>query len=128
LLSLVPGGSEPTGDVVVFPILHGTNGEDGTMQGLLELAGVAYVGPNHLGSAIGMDKVVAKKLAVAAGVPVVPWVDFRQAQWDREREALTNRCLEELKFPMFVKPVNCGSSVGITKVKRAEDLPAAIDE
>lgn len=127
LLSLVPHGLSSSENTVIIPILHGTNGEDGTMQGMLELAGVAYVGANHLASAIGMDKVVSKKLVAAAGVPVVPWVDFRRGQWQSGRDELTQRCLDHLKFPMFVKPVNCGSSVGITKVTEASKLAAAID-
>jgi len=112
-------------DDVVFPVLHGTYGEDGTVQGLLELADVAYVGAGHLGSAIGMDKEVAKRLLAQAGLPVVPWRLVTAAGLRRDlRSALVDA--GELGIPCFVKPANAGSSVGVTKVKRAEDLEAAL--
>ncbi len=113
-------------DDVVFPVLHGTYGEDGTVQGLLELADIAYVGPGPLGSAIGMDKDVSKRLLEQAGIPVVPWrvVTAHAMKQDAAR------CLAlagELGFPAFVKPANAGSSVGVSKVKRAagSSLPCA---
>lgn len=114
--------------VVVFPVIHGTNGEDGTMQGLLELADVAYVGPDVLGSAVGMDKVVAKKLVQQAGLPVVPYVELRAFQWAEQREQLLQRIQVELGFPVFVKPARQGSSVGVSKVKESGALAAAIAE
>ena len=114
--------------LVVFPVLHGTYGEDGTMQGMLELSDIAFVGPDSLGSSIGMDKVVSKKLVESAGVPVVPWVDFRAAKWKREKKVIMKDCLERLSFPMFVKPARLGSSVGVSKVKQLEDLEGAVDD
>ncbi|HEY0708226.1 MAG TPA: D-alanine--D-alanine ligase family protein [Polyangia bacterium] len=111
-------------DDVVFPVLHGTYGEDGTVQGLLELADVAYVGPGHLGSAIGMDKDVAKRLLAQAGIPVVPWQLVTRATLAKRGEALLDE-VAKLGFPLFVKPANAGSSVGVSKVKdRAALLPA----
>lgn len=122
--------SDPTrpllgSDDVVFPVLHGTYGEDGTVQGLLELADVAYVGPGHLGSAVGMDKDVAKRLLAQAGIPVVPWrvVTAHTMKGD------PGRCLAvaaELGFPAFVKPANAGSSVGVSKVKTPGELEPAL--
>ena len=108
---------------VVFPLLHGPFGEDGTIQGLLELAGVPYVGPGVLASAAGMDKEFTKKLLAAEGLPVVPGVVLRPgnpgglAAADRER----------LGLPVFVKPARAGSSLGVTRVSRWADLPAAIE-
>ncbi|MBN2573222.1 MAG: D-alanine--D-alanine ligase [Deltaproteobacteria bacterium] len=112
-------------DDVVFPVLHGTYGEDGTVQGLLELADIAYVGSGHLGSAIGMDKDVAKRLLAQAGIPVVPWRLITAAAMKRDPE----RCLAlaaELGFPCFVKPANAGSSVGVNKAKSAAALGPAV--
>ncbi len=108
-------------DDVVFPVLHGTYGEDGTVQGLLELADVAYVGAGHLGSAIGMDKDVAKRLLQQAGIPVVPFRVVTASELRRSAEAALARA-SELGFPLFVKPANAGSSVGVSKVK----TPAAL--
>jgi D-alanine-D-alanine ligase len=111
-------------DDVVFPVLHGTYGEDGTVQGLLELADVAYVGSGHLGSGIGMDKHIAKRLLIEAGIPVVPYRLITAAELRRGPEACARRA-GELGFPLFVKPANAGSSVGVSKVKEpAALLPA----
>jgi D-alanine-D-alanine ligase len=112
-------------DDVVFPVLHGTYGEDGTVQGLLELADVAYVGAGTLGSAVGMDKDVAKRLLAQAGIPVVPWRLVRALELRRDSSAVTAR-VAELGFPLFIKPANAGSSVGVTKVKTPEALEAAL--
>jgi D-alanine-D-alanine ligase len=112
---------------VVFPVLHGPLGEDGTVQGLLELANVPYVGPGVMASAVGMDKVAMKVLFAAAGLPVAPWHGFVAADWALRRAAVRERCLA-LGLPLFVKPANLGSSVGISKVKTAETLDAAIEE
>jgi D-alanine-D-alanine ligase len=112
---------------VVFPVLHGPLGEDGTVQGLLELANVAYVGPGVMASAVGMDKVAMKVLFEARGLPVTPWYGFVAADWRRRRDEVVERALA-LGLPVFVKPANLGSSVGISKVKSGELLPAAIDE
>jgi D-alanine-D-alanine ligase len=110
---------------VVIPMLHGTYGEDGTIQGLLELMGVAYVGAGVLGSAVGMDKDVTKRLLRDAGIPIV---DYRLVTaHDFERDP--NGCLrkgDELGYPLFCKPANAGSSVGVARVHRAADLPAAV--
>jgi len=114
-------------DDVVFPVLHGTYGEDGTVQGLLELADIAYVGPGTLGSAVGMDKDVSKRLLAQAGIPVVPWRLVRAADFARDRPA-TLALASQLGFPVFVKPANAGSSVGVSKVKVAEALEPALRE
>jgi D-alanine-D-alanine ligase len=111
---------------VVFPIVHGPYGEDGTVQGLLELAGVAYVGAGVLGSAVGMDKAVMKSLFIERGLPIVPHVTMYRHEWDRDRPGISERAAQ-LGFPLFVKPANLGSSVGISKVKSAEGLPAAVE-
>jgi D-alanine-D-alanine ligase len=112
-------------DDVVFPVLHGTYGEDGTVQGLLELADVAYVGPGHLGSAIGMDKDVAKRLLAQAGIPVVPW-RLVTAHAMKKDVAGCLALASELGFPVFVKPANAGSSVGVSKVASAAELEPAL--
>jgi len=112
---------------VIFPVLHGPYGEDGTIQGLLELAGIAYVGCGVLASAVGMDKGMMKALFQAAGLTVAPWVIVRDVTWASDRAGLTRRIGEALTYPLFVKPANLGSSVGISKVKTPEDLPAAIE-
>jgi len=119
----------PAADVdVIFPIIHGSGGEDGSLQGLLEMAGVPYVGSGVLGSALQMDKEVTKRLLSAAGVPVVPWVCVRRAEVSGWSDASSQRVVAELGLPLFVKPANLGSSVGITRVARAEELPAALRE
>jgi D-alanine-D-alanine ligase len=110
---------------VVFPVLHGTYGEDGTVQGLLELADVAYVGAGHLGSAVGMDKDVTKRLLAHAGIPVVPWRVCTAAELHRDPDALRSK-VAGLGFPLFIKPANAGSSVGVTKVKSLEALLPAL--
>ncbi|MFN8625447.1 MAG: D-alanine--D-alanine ligase family protein [Candidatus Binatia bacterium] len=111
---------------VVFPVLHGPYGEDGTVQGLLELADIPYVGAGVLGSALGMDKDVQKRLLQSAGLPVVPFVTASARQWATAASA-TLALAATLGVPLFVKPANLGSSVGITKVKAVDDLPAAIE-
>jgi D-alanine-D-alanine ligase len=121
-----PGAAGPLGVDVVFPVLHGPMGEDGTVQGLFELAGVPYVGSGVLGSAVGMDKDVMKRLLRAANLPILPYAAVRSARWITERETVV-RELSELGAPLFVKPANLGSSVGVTKVSRVSDLPPAID-
>jgi D-alanine-D-alanine ligase len=112
---------------VVFPILHGPYGEDGTIQGMLELAGIPYVGAGVLASAVGMDKAVQKVLFEAAGLPVVPHEVVHEREWEEDREAVEARA-EGLGLPVFVKPSTLGSSVGIRKVKRLDDLASAIEE
>ncbi len=112
---------------VVFPVLHGPYGEDGTVQGLLELTGLPYVGAGVLGSAVGMDKVIMKTLFLAAGLPTPPFIYLRKRDWLASREQVAVRVAREIGFPCFVKPANLGSSVGITKVHRPEDLGGAVD-
>ena len=120
-------GERSLGDVdVVLPILHGRFGEDGTIQGLLELLGIPYAGGGVLMSAIGMNKNVTKRVLRSAGVPVVPWVAVTRADLARDR-ALWERRIRSLDLPVFVKPNEAGSSVGVTKVSRWEDLDAALD-
>ena len=114
--------------LVVFPVLHGTFGEDGSIQGMFDLAEVAYVGPDTLGSAVGMDKAISKRLAQAAGVPVVPWVETRKVFWEKHAEEILDEAVKELGFPMFVKPARLGSSVGINKVKDRAALKKACVE
>jgi D-alanine-D-alanine ligase len=111
---------------VVFPVLHGPYGEDGTVQGLLELANIAYVGPGVLASAAGMDKAVMKVLFIARGLPVCPWHGFVRPQWDRDRAGVLEQ-IGALGLPVFVKPANLGSSVGISKVKTRDELVPAIE-
>ncbi|HXF56473.1 MAG TPA: D-alanine--D-alanine ligase family protein [Actinomycetota bacterium] len=112
---------------VVFPLLHGPYGEDGTVQGMLELAGVPYVGSGVLASAVGMDKAVQKVLFVAAGLPVVPHLVVHEREWEEDREGVEARAAE-LGLPVFVKPATLGSSVGITKVKELHRLATAVEE
>lgn len=113
---------------VIFPVLHGTFGEDGTIQGLLELADVAYVGSGVLGSSAGMDKDVMKKLFRDAGLPIVKHVTVLRSQWESEPKKTRKLVESTLKYPVFVKPANLGSSVGISKVHDGSELPAAMDE
>ena len=128
--TLAIGGGEASGIDVVFPVLHGPMGEDGCVQGLLELAGVPYVGSGVLGSAVGMDKDVMKRLLREAELPIVPHVTVRRAAWDRERadwiEQVAGLAGAE-KLPIFVKPANLGSSVGVRKVTDRAGIEAAID-
>ncbi len=115
------------GDVdVVFPVLHGPRGEDGTVQGMLELVGVPYVGAGVLGSAVAMDKAMAKTILAQAGLPQVPWRTVARKDWEREPEAVTAGIAQLIGFPCFVKPANMGSSVGIAKVHDAGELPGAM--
>lgn len=112
---------------VVFPVLHGTFGEDGTIQGLLETLDLAYVGADVLGSAIGMDKEVTKRLASAMEIPVVPFLSFNSGLWSLKKDELRQDIEQKIKYPLFVKPANAGSSLGITKVKKPADLTDAIE-
>jgi len=112
---------------VVFPVLHGPYGEDGTIQGMLELAGVPYVGSGVLGSAVGMDKITMKKIFAHHGLPQVEWVGLTRKEWRDEPEAKIREIENSLGYPCFVKPANLGSSVGIEKAVDAEGLRAALD-
>jgi len=111
---------------VVFPVIHGTFGEDGTIQGLLDLAGLPFVGSGVLGSAIGMDKDVAKRLLQVAKIPVVPWITVLRHEWEANQEAIQKSIEESFSYPVFVKPATLGSSVGMTKVHGREELAPAI--
>ncbi|HTQ62734.1 MAG TPA: D-alanine--D-alanine ligase family protein, partial [Candidatus Solibacter sp.] len=111
---------------VVFPVMHGTFGEDGTIQGLLDLAGLPFVGAGVLGSAVAMDKDVAKKLLRAAKIPVVPWIAIRRDEWERHPAEVTAQIEKEFPYPVFVKPATLGSSVGMTKVHSREELAPAL--
>jgi D-alanine-D-alanine ligase len=113
---------------VIFPVLHGTFGEDGTIQGLLELADIAYVGAGVLGSAAGMDKDIMKSLFQAAGIPIVKHVTILRSAWDREPKKVYKQVESKLKYPVFVKPANLGSSVGISKAHDRKELGPAIKE
>ena len=124
-LALEPGGGLLGADAV-FPVLHGPFGEDGTVQGLLELLDVPYVGAGVLASALCMDKVVFKEVLAAAGVPQVGYAAVRQARWQTEPTAVRAE-LDALGLPLFVKPARLGSSVGIVKVTEADEIDAALE-
>lgn len=120
-------GAEAAKLDVVFPVLHGTFGEDGTVQGLFELADIAYVGSGVLGSAAGMDKDAMKRMFAASKLPMVKHVTLLRSQWKASPRKCIAQIEAELKYPLFVKPANLGSSVGISKVKEKKDLTAAMD-
>ena len=113
---------------VVFPVLHGTFGEDGTIQGLFELAGIAYVGSGVLGSSAGMDKDVMKRLFAQAGLPLTKHVTVLRSQWEGSPRKTIAQIEAALKYPLFVKPANLGSSVGISKAHDRKELGPALDE
>jgi D-alanine-D-alanine ligase len=123
----VLGPGRPFADIY-FPVLHGPFGEDGTIQGLLEMAGVPYVGAGVTGSALGMDKALAKSVLRDHGLPVVPFETVRESEWRKGPAAVLRRLRRALPLPLFVKPSNLGSSVGISKVAAWTGLPAALDE
>jgi D-alanine-D-alanine ligase len=127
-VKLLAQGSNPGAALdVIFPVLHGTFGEDGTIQGLFELAGVAYVGSGVLGSAAGMDKDVMKRLFAQAGLPIVKHVTLLRSEWEKSPRKAIAQIEAALKYPLFVKPANLGSSVGISKAHSRKELPAALD-
>ncbi len=111
---------------VVFPVLHGSYGEDGTIQGLLELAGIAYVGAGVLGSSAGMDKDVMKRLFAQARLPIVKHVTVLRADWEKSPRKTAALIESKLRYPVFVKPANAGSSVGISKVHNHAELKPAL--
>jgi D-alanine-D-alanine ligase len=113
---------------VALPVLHGTNGEDGTFQGFLDLIGIPYVGCNVLSSAIGMDKITAKMTLREAGLPTIDYVWFTDRQWSSDRDALISRIETELAYPVIVKPANLGSSVGISRARNREELIRAVGD
>jgi D-alanine-D-alanine ligase len=128
LMAPDPGQQGPGGRAVdvVFPVLHGTFGEDGTIQGLFELAGISYVGSGVLGSAAGMDKDVMKRLFRQAGLPMVRHVTLLRADWERQPKKAVAQIEKALDYPVFVKPANLGSSVGITKAHDRKELGPAL--
>jgi D-alanine-D-alanine ligase len=113
---------------VIFPVLHGTFGEDGTIQGLLELADIPYVGAGVLGSAAGMDKDIMKSLFIAAGIPIVKHVTILRSTWEKDPKKVQKLMESKLTYPVFVKPANLGSSVGISKAHNRKELGPAIEE
>lgn len=132
LIPLDRGAQNRTGGMgqrldVVFPVMHGTYGEDGTIQGLLDLAGLPFVGAGVLGSAIGMDKDVAKKLLQHAKIPVVPWVTVYRADWESDPKSVKKEIEKKFRYPVFVKPATLGSSVGMSKVHSRAELAPALD-
>jgi D-alanine-D-alanine ligase len=128
LVPLAPSAAHPIVSVdVAFPVLHGTFGEDGTVQGLLELAGLPYVGCGVLASAVGMDKDLQKRLFAEAGLPIVPFLAVKRSEWEGKRSKVIAAIRKKFKFPVFVKPATLGSSVGMTRVKTARELGGAID-
>lgn len=123
------GGGKPVGKLdVVIPVLHGSNGEDGIFEGVLETIGVPFAGCNTLSSANGMDKITMKMILQASGVPVVPYLWFTDKQWFGQREQLIGRIESELGYPVIVKPSNLGSSVGIGRAMNREQLIDRIDD
>jgi D-alanine-D-alanine ligase len=113
---------------VVFPVLHGPYGEDGTIQGLLELADMPYVGAGVVGSAVGMDKAIFKSVMVANKIPILPYVLVQRSDWESQPDQIIGKVEAALSYPMFVKPVNLGSSVGISKARDRDGLAASLNE
>lgn len=113
---------------VIFPVLHGPMGEDGTVQGLFELAGIPYVGAGVMSSSVAMDKSISKLLFMQAGIPQTSWLSLLRHQWQADPERITSDIEEQLGYPCFVKPANLGSSVGVSKVHGPDELEAAIAE
>ncbi len=112
---------------IFFPALHGPFGEDGTIQGLFEMANVPYTGCGVLASSVGMDKLTTKALLDEAGIPVIPYLGFNKHAWDQNADEVVHRVLTELELPVFIKPSNMGSSVGVSKVKKKDELKKAIE-
>jgi D-alanine-D-alanine ligase len=111
---------------VIFPVMHGTFGEDGTIQGMLDLAGLPYVGAGVLGSAVGMDKDVSKRLCQEAGIPVVPWLTVHRWLWEKDSQTIKGKIEKQLSYPVFIKPAALGSSVGMSKVRNDRELEPAM--
>ncbi len=121
------GPTSPHHFDVIMPILHGPHGEDGTLQGLLELSNIPYVGSGVIGSALGMDKELSRKLFQLEGIPVVPTLVVRKHEYFRDKNHFVNLLIEKLGLPLFVKPANMGSSVGVHKIKTKDEALAKID-
>lgn len=115
-------------DTIVFPVLHGPNGEDGTIQGFLETIQMPYVGAGVLASACGMDKIMTKYILHAAGIPQVPYVPVLKSEWKENPQKIFEHCEGSMLYPMFVKPANMGSSVGISKAQNRAELQEALEE
>ena len=113
---------------VVFPVLHGPFGEDGTIQGMLQMSGIPFVGAGTAGSAIGMDKVLMKEIFLQENLPAVDFMWFLRKSWIKNRSVIINAVEKEIGFPCFIKPANAGSSIGISKVKSKEDLDDAVEK
>ena len=113
---------------IYFPVLHGPYGEDGTLQGLLEMADVPFAGASVLDSAMGMDKAITKIILEAKNLPVVKYLVILEKEWQNNKESILSEIKEKLPLPLFVKPVCLGSSVGISKVKESNDISSAVDE
>ncbi|MGD8584124.1 MAG: D-alanine--D-alanine ligase family protein [Chloroflexota bacterium] len=113
---------------VVFPVLHGPYGEDGTVQGLLELAGIPYVGAGVVGSATGMDKAIFKAVMMAHGIPILPWKLVLASEWREQPNQILNLIEQALSYPVFTKPANLGSSVGIRRCENRRELQAGLNE
>jgi D-alanine-D-alanine ligase len=127
-LMRLDGSDQPTEKLdVVFPVLHGTYGEDGTLQGLLEMACMPFVGCGTLASACGMDKVTMKALFKEAGLPICAYTWFRRSEWEDDPDQATRRVIREIGFPCFVKPANLGSSVGVSKATDKKSFAKAVD-
>ena len=112
---------------VIFPVLHGPYGEDGTVQGLLELADIPYVGAGVVASAISMDKDLMKTIFQQKGLPILKWMTIKRKKWQKDKEKILSLVQDDFEYPLFVKPTNLGSSIGITKVHKKEELDKAID-
>ncbi len=113
---------------LVFPVLHGTHGEDGTIQGMFELMGIPFVGASVLGSSSGMDKLVMKAVLKESSLPVVPYVGFYKHEWASQKETIRDKVIEQIGFPCFIKSADLGSSVGVSKVDSESELNTAIDD
>ncbi len=124
----LPGANSPVDQIdVILPVLHGLYGEDGTLQGMLEIGDVAYVGCGVLASAVGMDKGLMKAAFAAAGLPQVSFILLRRSDWERDPEAVLRHVEATLQFPVFTKPANAGSSVGVAKCRDQAELRAGLD-
>ena len=113
---------------VVFPAIHGTNGEDGRLQGFLDMANLPYVGSGVLGSAMAMDKVVQKSICLQAGINITPFEWCSRKDWTNKKQEIVDKISANLQYPLFIKPANLGSSVGISKVKSPKDLNYAVEQ
>ncbi|NLY11446.1 MAG: D-alanine--D-alanine ligase [Firmicutes bacterium] len=125
--NIVPDPTLDQGLDLVFPAIHGRQGEDGSIQGLLELAEIPYVGAGILGSAVSLDKAIMRILFKAAGLPLLDWLTINFKMWEKDRASIVKEIETKIGYPCFVKPANFGSSVGITKVSKSQDLEKAIE-